>query len=74
MQQIGMFLGKEFLGRLTGDPEDDRLTIRSGQEVSDRGQLTYEIEYRLSDRWSLFGARDRFDSYDGGVKWRVYSK
>lgn len=74
MQQIGMFLGKEFLGRLTGDPEDDRLTIRSGQEVSDRGQLTYQIEYRLSERWSLFGARDRFDNYGGGVKWRVYSR
>lgn len=74
MQQIGMFVGKEFLGKLTGDPESDRLSMRSGEEVTDRGQLTYSIEYRLSPRWSLFGQRDRFDSYGAGVKWRVFSK
>lgn len=74
MQQIGMFVGKEFLGKLTGDPENDRLSMRSGEEVTDRGQLTYSIEYRLSPRWALFGQRDRFDSYGAGIKWRVFSK
>lgn len=74
LQSIAIFIGKEFIGKLTGDPESDRLTMRSGERVSDRGQLTYTIEYRLSPRWSVFGMQDRFDTYLGGVKWRVYAK
>jgi translocation and assembly module TamB len=74
LQNIGMFIGREFLGQLTGDPESDRLTMRSGEEVTDRGQLTYRIEYRLTPTWSLFGAQDRFDSYNGGVIWTIYAK
>ena len=74
LQNIGMFIGREFLGQLTGDPESDRLTMRSGEEVTDRGQLTYRIEYRLSPAWSLFGAQDRFDTYNGGVIWTIYAK
>lgn len=73
-QSIAVFFGKEVLGKLTGDPESDRLTLRSGERVSDRGQLTSTIEYRLSPRWSAFGMRNRFDDYLGGLKWRVYSK
>lgn len=74
LQNIGMFIGREFLGQLTGDPESDRLTLRSGEEVTDRGQLTYRIEYRLTPKWSLFGAQDRFDTYNGGVIWTIYAK
>ena len=74
LQNIGMFIGREFLGQLTGDPESDRLTMRSGEEVTDRGQLTYRIEYRLTPTWSLFGAQDRFDTYNGGVIWTIYAK
>ncbi len=74
LQDIGIFLGKEFLGRLTGNPGDDRLRMRAGEEITDRGQLTYSIEYRLSPRWSVFGMKDRFDNYGGGLKWRVFSQ
>jgi translocation and assembly module TamB len=74
LQNIGLFLGREFLGKLTGSVGESRLSMRTGEQVSDRGQLTYTIEYQLSPRWSAFGIKDRFDNYGGGFKWRVFSK
>lgn len=74
LQNIGMFVGREFLGQLGGDPGEERLTMRTGEEVTDRGQLTYRIEYRLTPRWSLFGEQDRFDTYLGGVIYTLYEK
>lgn len=74
LQNLALFVGQDFLGKLTGNPDNDRLSIRSGERISDQGQLTYTIEYRLTPRWSIFGLQDRFDTYLGGLKWRVYSK
>jgi translocation and assembly module TamB len=71
---IGLFLSRGFLGSLGGDSGDsDRLTISSGTEkVSEQGKETYEVEYKLSDRWTLTGERNEFDEYNAGVKWRVF--
>ncbi len=74
LQTIGLFLGKEFLGQLAGDPGAERLTLRTGEDITHRGQLTYRIEYQLTPRWSLFGTQDRFDSYQGGVIYTLYAK
>ena len=32
---------------------------------------TYEIEYRMDDRFTLVGEYDEFDAYNAGVKWRM---
>jgi len=74
LQQFGLFLGKQFLSGLAGDPGESRLSIRTGEEVSERGRLTYSIEYRLSPKWSVFGMQNRFDDLLGGFKWRIYAK
>lgn len=73
--RFGAFFGQSLLGSLTGDPDSvDRLTISSGENVSEQGRETYNIEYRLSDQWSLTGEYDEFDDYYGGIKWRFYTK
>lgn len=73
--QLATFLGQSLLASLTGDSESgDNLSIVSGEQVSQQGKDTYEIEYKLSDRWSLTGEYDEFDDVNAGVKWRVYSK
>jgi len=39
------------------------------------GPDTYEFEYKLGKRTSLVGEYDTcFDSYNGGLKWRVYTQ
>ncbi|ACB76768.1 translocation/assembly module TamB domain-containing protein [Opitutus terrae] len=73
--RFGAFFGQSLLGSLSGDPEGvERLTITSGENVSEQGRETYNIEYRLNPRWSLTGEYDEFDDYYGGIKWRFYQK
>jgi translocation and assembly module TamB len=74
-QTVALFLGRDLLSKLgIGDQGEQRLTIRSGEEISEQGRSTYYIEYKLSDRWSVTGEYDRFGDYNAGFKWRVYSK
>ena len=73
MANIGYFLGSSLLGSLGADAADaDRLSIASGEKVSRQGRETYDIEYKLSDRWSLTGEYNEFDEYNAGVKWRIF--
>jgi translocation and assembly module TamB len=74
-QTVAMFLGRDLLSKIgVGDEAQQRLTIRSGEQISEQGRPTYRVEYKLSDRWSLTGEYDRFGDYNAGFKWRVYSK
>jgi translocation and assembly module TamB len=71
---IGYFLGKSLLGSLGSDADEpDRWTLSTGEKLSREGKKeTYDIEYRLSDRWTLTGERNEFDEYNAGVRWRVF--
>jgi translocation and assembly module TamB len=74
-QTAALFVGKDLLAKLGfGDSSEPRLSITSGQEMSQEGKPTYNIEYKLTDRWALEGEYDRFNAYNAGLKWRVYSK
>jgi translocation and assembly module TamB len=73
--RFGAFFGQSLLGTLGSDAGGaDRLTISSGENISAQGRETYNIEYRLNNRWALTGEYDEFDEYYGGVKWRIYQK
>ena len=50
------------------------MTIRSGEDVTEQGKQTYEVEYKINDRWSLVGEYNRFGDLNANVKWRVFSK
>ena len=52
----------------------DRLTIRSGEEISESGSSTYDVEFKLTDRWSLVGQYDRFNEFNVSVKRRIFSR
>jgi translocation and assembly module TamB len=73
--QFGAFFGQTLLGSVTGGgAQADRLSISSGEKVSQQGNETYDIEYKLNDRWTLTGEYDEFDEYNVGFKWRVAPK
>ena len=73
--RAAMFLGRDLLSRFSRDRATaERLTIRSGEYVTSEGELTYHIEYKLNDRWSLVGEYDRFNALNAGLKWRIYSR
>jgi translocation and assembly module TamB len=70
---LGVYLGRGILQDL-GLGGDDRLEVSAGQQVSQQGRETYEFEYKLDEKWSLVGEYDRFDQYNTGLKWRVYTQ
>jgi translocation and assembly module TamB len=70
---LGAYLSRGLFQDL-GAGGEDRLEISAGAEVSEQGRDTYEFEYKLGERSSLVGEYDRFDSYNGGFKWRAYTQ
>jgi translocation and assembly module TamB len=73
--QLGAFFGQSLLSSLAGDSEtSERLSLSTGESISRQGRETYEIEYRLSERWALVGEYDEFDDFNAGLKWRVFSR
>lgn len=74
-QRVGMFVGRNVLSEFgIGGGDEERLVITSGEQVTETGGQTYEIEYKLTDDWSVVGEYDRFNDLNVGLKWRVYSK
>ena len=74
-QTVVLFLGKDVLAKLgMGDQSQERLTISSGEEITQQGRPTYHVEYKLDNRWSVEGEYDRFGDFNAGLKWRIYSK
>jgi translocation and assembly module TamB len=70
--RLATFLGRDFLSRYAGnDLAEERLTINTGENLTEEGKTTYSVEYRLNDRWSLVGEYDRFNAVNAGVKWRI---
>jgi translocation and assembly module TamB len=73
--RLALFLGRNLLSEFgSGQGGADRLTIRSGEDISDQGKQTYSLEYRLSKDWSIVGEYDRFGAFNAELKWRVYSR
>ena len=70
---LGAYLGRGLFQDL-GIGGEDRLEVSSGEHVSRQGRETYEIEYKLGERWSLQGEYDQFDAYNAGLKWHVYTE
>ena len=74
-QGFGLFIGKGLLSELGFDSGgEERLTVQSGQQVTEAGKPTYDVEYKLDKNWSVIGEYDRFGDYDLDAKWKVYSR
>ncbi|MEZ5276377.1 MAG: translocation/assembly module TamB domain-containing protein [Opitutaceae bacterium] len=75
MTKLAVYLGRNLLVEFgIGGGSEGRFLIESGSDISLKGRETYNVEVLLNDDWSLVGGYDEFDAYNGGVKWRVYSK
>lgn len=71
---LGIYVGRNLLSDFGVGGGQERLTVRSGEYISESGRPTYDLEYKLTDRWSLIGSYDRFDQYNMDIKWKVYAK
>lgn len=74
-QRMGLFLGRSVLSQLGfGGSGENRLTIQSGEQVTESGRATYDVEYKLTEDWSIIGQYDQFSDFNVGLKWRIYSR
>jgi translocation and assembly module TamB len=74
-QTVAVFLGRDLLARFgLEDQAEERLIIRSGEEITEQGRPTYVVEFKMTPRWSVYGEYDRFGDYNGMFKWLIYSK
>ncbi|RKX35941.1 MAG: hypothetical protein DRP71_02000 [Verrucomicrobia bacterium] len=75
MTKLAVYLGRSLLLEFgIGSGGEDRFVIESGADISLKGRETYSVELILTEDWSLVGGYDEFDSYNGGVKWKVFSR
>jgi translocation and assembly module TamB len=73
--RLATFLGKDLLNRLLGsDRAEERLILRTGESISEEGRLTYSVEYKLTDRWSLIGEYDEYNAFNADLKWRILTR
>ncbi|GEM_PF-2085252 len=73
--KLGYFLGKELINQVLGmETGEDKLLFRTGEYVTEDGQLTYRVEYKLINWISVFGEYTRFRDYNGGLKFNIYSR
>jgi translocation-and-assembly-module (TAM) inner membrane subunit TamB-like protein len=73
-QRLAFFLGRGVLSDLGFGGDSNRLTVRSGEHITETGRPTYSVEYELTDDWSVIGQYDRFNDFNLMLKWQVYSK
>ncbi len=70
--RLGAYLGQSLISSFGGDSsEAERLSISTGERVSQQGRETYNVEYQMNDRFALVGEYDEFDDFNAGVKWRI---
>lgn len=68
---VGRTLARDFG---IGGEGQEQLVIRSGEDFSREGGETYYVQYNLDGTWSLVGEYDRFDAYNGGIKYRLIDR
>ena len=73
-QRLAIYVGKDLLSGLGFAGGGNRLTVRSGEDISEAGKPTYSVEYKLAEDWAIIGEYDRFNDFNLMLKWRFYSK
>jgi translocation and assembly module TamB len=73
--RLATFAGKDLISRYVGNEgAEERLIIRTGEGISQEGRLTYSVEYKLTDRWSLIGEYDEFNAFNTDLKWKIFER
>jgi translocation and assembly module TamB len=71
--RLAFFIGRNIASTI-GLNDEEKLTIRSGENFTREGRETVYVQYDLDGRWSIVGEYDRFDAYNGGIKFRLVDR
>ena len=73
-QRLALFFGRGLLSQFGLGGDASRLTIRSGENITETGRPTYSVEYELSEDWAVIGQYDQFNDFNLMLKWQVYAR
>ncbi|MCB1282563.1 MAG: translocation/assembly module TamB domain-containing protein, partial [Salinibacterium sp.] len=80
LTRAGSLISDSVLSSLFGPPDPDkesfgdRFELSMGRDISQTGQPTVEMEYKLVEQIFLKAERDRYDDYNLGAIWRLSFK
>ncbi len=73
--KLGSFISKGlFSSGDSGGNFMSRLSVNSGENLSEQGKETMEIEFLLNERFQLRGEYDEYDFWNAGLKWRILQR
>ena len=69
--KIGTYLSQGLLLSGGGEGLGSRFSLVTGQNLSEQGKETLEMEFRLDDQFQLLGEYDEYDAWNTGIRWRA---
>ncbi len=73
--KLALYIAQNLFLEFGGDDDaTEKLTIRSGENISEQGRETFYVEYMHWPRVGVVGEYDRFDAFNAGIKWKFFSR
>ena len=73
--KLGTYISKGLFGNSNSDSNFfNRISFDSGENLSEQGKETMEIEYLLDERFQLVGEYDEYDFWNAGLRWRIFQR
>ncbi len=69
--KIGTYLSQGLLSSGGGEGLGSRFSLVTGQNLSEQGKETLEMEFKLDDQFQLLGEYDEYDAWNTGIRWRA---
>lgn len=69
--KIGTYLSQGLLSSGGGEGLGSRFSLVTGQNLSEQGKETLEMEFKLDDQFQLLGEYDEYDAWNAGLRWRA---
>ncbi len=69
--KIGTYLSQGLLSSGSEGGLGSRFSLVTGENLSEQGKETLEMEFKLDERFQLLGEYDEYDAWNTGLRWRV---
>ena len=69
--KIGSYLSQGLFSAGSEGGLGSRFSLVSGENLSEQGKETLEMEFKLDERFQLLGEYDEYDAWNSGLRWRI---
>ncbi len=69
--KIGTYLSQGLFSSGGEGGLGSRFSLVTGENLSEQGKETLEMEFKLDERFQLLGEYDEYDAWNTGLRWRI---